>query len=236
MKMEKTVYYLSKNYLKPQIVISKSSKSFATLDFTSPQENVGNNKELKKKNSLFSSLFKPKKTISSAPTSPENSRSLSLVPNSKRFSFFGHIFNQPIRRENSNTFVERKTQSFENKRKTFKNIFDLLSDSIGREYFRFYSEIESSSENLNFWEDVEKFKNIENVEERKMEGLRIFQLYLTPISEQEIGIPSKICNDFIFNFQWNLLPQNLFLLLRINQMIFQKISLTRSPLKLRLPT
>jgi hypothetical protein len=197
--MEKTVYYLSKNYLKPQIVISKSSASFAVLDFTNPQKNVGNNKELTKKNSLFSSLFKPKKTISSAPTSPDNSRSLDLVTISKRFSFVGHIFYQPILRKNSNTFIERKTQSFEKKRKSFKNILDLLSDSIGREYFRVYSEMESSLENLNFWEDVEKFKNLENIEERKMEGLRIFQQYLTPISEQEIGIPSKICNDNHFN-------------------------------------
>jgi hypothetical protein len=196
-KMEKTVYYLTKNYFSPQLTVNTQSPSFAVLNFNSAKIQNRNLDEppLKKKNSLFGSFFKPKKAISSAPTSPNNNRS--LVENSNRLSFVGNKLNQPTLRKNSNIFKERKSKSFEKSRKNFKNVLDLLDDPIGREYFRIFSEMESSLENLNFWEDVEKFKNMDD-SERRDETKRIFQLYLTPISEQEIGIPSRLCKNHLF--------------------------------------
>jgi hypothetical protein len=62
-----------------------------------------------------------------------------------------------------------------NYEKTFQ-LTDVLNEPILRDFFRKFSTLEHSSENLDIWEHVEKFKKMKP-KERKPEAQRIFDIY-----------------------------------------------------------
>jgi hypothetical protein len=86
------------------------------------------------------------------------------------------------------SFRSKKPEFKITSRKISLTLLDILQDSKMRSTFKNFTESEYSCENVNFWEDVEKFKKIRDLNERIEEGERIFEMYLTSISEQEINV------------------------------------------------
>jgi hypothetical protein len=139
----------------------------------------------------------------------------------KRKSFFGLLSSSNFRNSNSFTFTpiqntdqinrnflnsftleesedEEEDQQENQKRQSFNNILDILQNNRRIKYFKKFSKIEFSTENVEFWEDVDKFKKIEDPNERIMEAERISNTYLNSDSENEISISSRICKFKIF--------------------------------------
>jgi hypothetical protein len=85
--------------------------------------------------------------------------------------------------------IQEKSQT----RKSVSNILDILQNKRRIVYFKKFSKIEFSTENVEFWEDAEKFKKIEDPNERMNEAERISKMYLSSNSENEISISSRIC-------------------------------------------
>jgi len=63
---------------------------------------------------------------------------------------------------------------------------------LGLEYFTRHLEQEFSTENINFWKDVQRYKTIPNQEERVTEAERIINTYLLLSSPQEINIKGNM--------------------------------------------
>lgn len=81
------------------------------------------------------------------------------------------------------------------RRKTDAQILSrILKDSKGRESFKSFLMAEHSEENFLFWEDVERFRNIETDDAKviEKEASRIFQKYFSSDAELEINVPAKL--------------------------------------------
>jgi hypothetical protein len=110
-----------------------------------------------------------------------------------KFKFFDFIDEESTKTNKRSSLNEilsfrSKKKEVSNLRKLSHTLTDILQDIKLRSTFKNFTESEYSSENVNFWEDVEKFKRIRDLNKRIEEGERIFEMYLTSISEQEINV------------------------------------------------
>jgi hypothetical protein len=119
--------------------------------------------------------------------------------NSNSFTFSQIQNTEQINRNflNSLTLEESEDEEEEEQKETQKrqsvNILEILQNNRRIKYFKKFSKIEFSTENVEFWEDVDKFKKIEDLNERMIEAERISNMYLNSDSENEISISSRIC-------------------------------------------
>jgi hypothetical protein len=121
------------------------------------------------------------------------SKSTSNISKMSKFKFFDFIDEESTKTNKRSSLNEilsfrSKKKEVSNLRKLSHTLTDILQDIKLRSTFKNFTESEYSSENVNFWEDVEKFKRIRDLNKRIEEGERIFEMYLTSISEQEINV------------------------------------------------
>ncbi|KAG2394040.1 hypothetical protein C9374_003804 [Naegleria lovaniensis] len=69
---------------------------------------------------------------------------------------------------------------------------EILRNQSYRSYFRAYAEIECSTENIEFYEHVEKYKTITDVEERWKFAKKIFDKFLVTDSPSEVNVNKKL--------------------------------------------
>eukprot|EP01080_Neovahlkampfia_damariscottae_P003311 gene3311-5752_t len=72
------------------------------------------------------------------------------------------------------------------------SMLDILQDEQKRKVFKKFSKSEYSSENIEFWERVQEFKKIKDKNERLDEAEMIYYHFLTPESDDEINVSSKL--------------------------------------------
>ena len=72
-------------------------------------------------------------------------------------------------------------------------ITEILQNNDSKSKFMEFARKEYSEENLEFWDEVKEFKNIDDLEERMNKAEMMFNLYLTSEAQAEINIPAKLC-------------------------------------------
>ena len=85
-----------------------------------------------------------------------------------------------------------KKLDFKNDLFCFKGV---LSNEIGRFYFRNFSKIEHSIENLLFYEEVLLFKNLKEKKELKENAIEIYNYFLSENSLFQINVTLKLSNE-----------------------------------------
>jgi hypothetical protein len=123
----------------------------------------------------------------------KSTSNISKISKFKLFDFIDEECSKTNKRSSLNEILSFRSKKKEvsNSRKLSHTLTDILQDIKLRSTFKNFTESEYSSENVNFWEDVEKFKRIRDLNERIEEGERIFEMYLTSISEQEINVSAE---------------------------------------------
>jgi hypothetical protein len=110
-------------------------------------------------------------------TSPQQSNTMDFV------DFMG---------EEWNNSVQNTDQTNEN-----LQLEDIIQNKKRIVYFKKFLESLDAIENIKLWEDVEKFKKIEDPNKRMNEAERISKMYLSSNSDPEMNISSKTCK-FIY--------------------------------------
>jgi hypothetical protein len=194
-KYQKDVFYLSKNSLlyknenlgvkidkinqEKDLILAPNFLNFSTIpkkvekkdiEILSNETKSYSKSPKSKKNFFINPLNSPR---IKSPTTPTSSR----IPLSGFFKRKNNEDSNPLARSNSD------------------NIIKTLKDEEKRKLFLEYAKTEYSDENIRFWEDVQIFKSLEDLEMKLDKMEEINEKYLTVGSTFEINSTSDLLND-----------------------------------------
>jgi hypothetical protein len=177
------------------------------IDLENPSEikssySLGNftkEKKIKKRGSFTTSprfnirpLFSPRTpaspTLNKSPRVPTSPISKKSPVNKKINSPILNIFNSKSTSKNVDSILSKELKI---SRKVSLAMMDIMKDGSKRNIFKEFSRYEYSSENLEFWENVQLFKSTDDVLERMVKAEDILTRFLSPESEEEINITAR---------------------------------------------
>jgi CRISPR/Cas system CMR-associated protein Cmr5 small subunit len=177
------------------------------IDLENPSEikssySLGNftkEKKIKKRGSFTTSprlnirpLFSPRTpaspTLNKSPRVPTSPTLKKSPVNKKINSPILNIFNSKSTSKNVDSILSKQLKI---SKKVSLAMMDIMKDGSKRNVFKEFSRYEYSSENLEFWENVQLFKSTDDVLERMVKAEEILTRFLSPDSEEEINITAR---------------------------------------------
>eukprot|EP01080_Neovahlkampfia_damariscottae_P010903 gene10903-3607_t len=131
--------------------------------------------------------------LSNKSISPRELFDLSLFDIPKSGSDCDNVHNEkPPQTERNDKFkVSLSKRQLKFPRKSL-GLYEILHSENAKSKFMEFSKMEYSEENVEFWDDVQNFKNIQDLNERSNEAERIFNVYLATDSKSEINVSGRL--------------------------------------------
>jgi hypothetical protein len=194
-----------KKYQKDVFYLSKHSLLYKNENLGVKILKINQEKDLILAPNFLNFSTNPTESNSQETKSTKSSKS----PNNSKLkkNFFINPLNSPIKSPTTPTsskiplgsFFKRKKNEDSNlnplARCNSDNIIKTLKDEEKRKLFLEYAKTEYSDENIRFWEDVQIFKSLEDLEAKLDKMEEINEKYLTVGSTFEINSTSDLLND-----------------------------------------